>query len=126
MDSRSCVAKAVVYGGLFKSGNDLFNATNAELSRQFLGNRAMNAMWAKARAAEPATRFKPQGWGAGGVAPGEAGYVAPAIFTRFLEEEKDSCMEADVAVFNYYPLADIYTVSLSRLPLANNISCTDV
>jgi hypothetical protein len=29
MDSKSRVAKAVVYGGMFKSGDDLSNATNA-------------------------------------------------------------------------------------------------
>jgi len=45
MDSKSRVAKAVVYGGVFKSGDDLLNASNAALAAEFLGNANVNAMW---------------------------------------------------------------------------------
>jgi hypothetical protein len=48
MDSKSRVAKAVVYGGLFKSGDDLSNATNVALTRAYMGNPRVNAMWATA------------------------------------------------------------------------------
>ena len=67
------VAKAVVYGGLFKSGDDLSNATNAALTKRYLGNPRVNAMWGIARAGNRSTMFRPTNW--------EGGIIAPPVFT---------------------------------------------
>ncbi|GMH79320.1 hypothetical protein TL16_g12807 [Triparma laevis f. inornata] len=99
MDSRSRVAKAVVYGGLFKSGDDLLNSTNAELTREMMGNKKVNAMWSFARGGKKAeeTTFRPVGWEKGGI-------WAPGVFTR-----KGN---GDVAVFNYDVRAKSFSVDL--------------
>ena len=107
MDGRSRVAKAVVYGGLFKSGDDLSNATNAALTAELMGNARVNAMWAVARAGVAATFFRPVGWGTGGGGPAAAalGVIwAPPVFAR---------TNGDVAIFNYGPLPSSYTVDLA-------------
>lgn len=65
MDARSRVAKAVVYGGVFKSGDDLTNATNVALTKEFMGNARVNAMWSTARAGVDGTTFRPISWGKG-------------------------------------------------------------
>ena len=97
MDSRSRVAKAVVYGGLFKNGDDLSNTSNARLAEEFMGNGRVNAMWARARAGDLATHFRPHSWGDGV-------FIAPAVFTR---------ADGDVAIFNYGPLAQTFHVRVS-------------
>ena len=80
-------AQAVVYGGIFKSGDDLYNATNAALAVKYLGNERVNNMWSIARAGLPNTSFRPVSWGKGVI-------IALSTFVR---------ANGDVAVFNYSP-----------------------
>ena len=106
----------VVYGGVFKNGDDLVNATNVELVKTYLGNSAVNAMWQTARAGQPETGFRPVSWGKGVVVP-------PATFTR---------ANGDIAVFNYFPTAGTFKVDLAaetKLGVGGKngkIACVDV
>ena len=83
------------YGGLFKSGDDLSNTTNAALTTRYLGNPKVNAMWGVARAGNRTTMFRPTNW--------EGGVIAPPVFTR---------RNGDVAVFNYSPENRTFQVDL--------------
>jgi hypothetical protein len=102
MDAKSRVAKAVVYGGVYKWGDDPLNATWVELAKKYLGNARVNAMWSVARAGDPRTQFRPvSGWGEGGLPP--LLRYAPKLFAR---------ANGDVAIFNYVNESRLFTVGL--------------
>jgi len=118
MDSRSRVNKAVVYGGVFKSGDNLANATAKAQALPYLSNPRVNAMWAMARPGPEGkgTTFRPYSWEH---AEGMSFLLAPGVFTR---------PNGDVAIFNYAPWRHTFTVDLQDAGFAANttgIVCTD-
>jgi alpha-galactosidase len=114
MDSKSRVNKAVVYGGLFKNGDDLSNTTSAATAVKFLGNAKVNAMWARAGIGQT---FRPASWDG---AEGMAFLLAPSVYTR---------KNGDVAVFNYAPWEKNFIVDLRDAGFPSNITgvvCAEV
>ena len=100
MDSKSRVAKAIVYGGVYKNGDDLTNLTNVRLVQKFMGNDRVNTMWSYAKAGQQKTFFRPVSWGKGI-------FIPPSTFIR--------SSNGDIAVFNYYDLPLSIVVELNEL-----------
>ena len=117
---------------MIESGDDVANATAARLASEFLGNKRVNAMWARAVAGKlvtvvltsmnsvlkmmdfvfklmmffansEATRFRAVSAGGGGLMGGV--HLAPAVFAR---------ANGDVAVFNYVNATRVYEVDLAK------------
>lgn len=102
MDSRSRAAKAIVYGGLYKWGDDPLNTTTLPVAVELFTNKLANEMWSVARAGQPDTAFRPvSAWGEGGLPPFL--HYAPTTFAR---------VNGDVAVFNYIDKTRSFTVDL--------------
>ena len=116
MDAKSRVAKAVVYGGVFKNGDVLSNATNAALVQKYMGNQRVNEMWQVAQAGDPSSFFRPISWGKGI-------FVPPSTFVR----KKNG----DVGVFNYDGIqinvvVDLNEVFGSSISSKDNVTCVEV
>jgi len=119
MDSKSRVNKAVVYGGVFKNGDNLANATAKAAAMPWLSNPRVNAMWAKARPGPTGagTTFRPYTWKG---AEGMEFLLAPSVYTR---------SNGDVVVFNYAPWRHSFEVDLQDAGFSVNASgivCTDL
>ena len=109
----------MVYGGVFKSGDNLANKTTAAMAIPFLSNTRVNAMWAKARPGPSGagTTFRPYTWKG---AEGMVFLLSPSVYTR---------SNGDLAIFNWAPWTKTFTVDLMDVGFKSNatgVICTDL
>lgn len=118
MDSRGRVAKAIVYGGAFKNGDDLTNATMVGLVKEAFGNRRVNAMWKRNIIGDFSTSFRPVSW--------EKEKTLLPIMNNIIPPSTYIRINGDIVVFNFGLLPRIYTVDLSKTNINQLHVCTDI
>jgi len=117
MDAKSRVAKAVVYGGVFKNGDDLSNKTNVGIVNYYLGNPKVNEMWSRGRVGDPKTTFRPINWIQNSIIPFISIIKPPNVFTR---------TNGDVAIFNYDIFNKQFNVDLSNIISNTTKTCIEL
>ena len=120
MDSKSRVAKAVVYGGEFKNGDDLTNISNIRLVNTYMGNSRVNSMWSRFRIGKSETAFRPISWTQHKIViPLLSSIIPPEIYIR---------ENGDICIFNFGIIKELYTINLheTNLDLTKIVKCKEI
>ena len=109
MDDKGRIAKAIVYGGIFKNGDDLQNKTNNALVLKYFNNSKIMNMW------KLKPNFKPLSWDDNYILIGA--FDPPNVFTR---------TNGDITIFNYGILNKRFSIDLESLFETDNITCASI
>lgn len=119
VDSRSRIAKAIVYGGEYKSGDDLSNITNSQIMQTYFGNEKINRMWSISKTGQFNTSFRPISWELEKtIVPILPNIIAPSTYIRD---------NGDVVIFNFGLFKKTFNVDLKETNLdKKTIICLDL
>ena len=119
MDSKGRVAKAIVYGGEFKNGDDLSNVTTKENVEQYFGNTRINQMWYRSMTGNFSSSFRPLSWeNENTIIPILPNIYPPSIYTR---------ENGDIVIFNFGLFEKMFFLNLDIFDFSKkSIVCEDI